>query len=133
MDTLEGKIESFKKALITFKELLKDNPTDIERDAAIQRFEYCFELAWKSLKEVLKKEGFTIEKLSSPKKVIKTAFQAGYIANDEIWITMLQERNLTSHTYNEQLAKDIYNDFKSFYEVMQYVLKTIIKDKTLKD
>lgn len=125
MDKLEGKIRSFKKALITFEELIKDNPTDVERDAAIQRFEYCFELAWKSLKEALKKEGFTIEELSSPKKVIKTAFQAGYIVNDEIWITMLQERNLTSHTYNEQLAKDIYNDFESFYEAMLRVLEKI--------
>ena len=133
MDKLEGKIRSFKKALITFNELIKDNPTDVERDAAIQRFEYCFELAWKSLQEVLKKEGFTIEELSSPKKVIKTAFQASYIANDEIWITMLQERNLTSHTYNEQLAKDIYNDFKSFYEAMIEVVKKITKNETLKE
>ena len=40
MDKLEGKIRSFKKALITFKELIKDNPTDVERDAAIQHLDY---------------------------------------------------------------------------------------------
>lgn len=125
MNKLTLKIASLKKALLTFEELIKESPTTIERDAAIQRFEYCFELSWKSLKEGLKEEGFALEELNSPRNVLKTGFQAGYINNDEIWIEMMHERNLTSHTYNEQLAKDIYGGFDKFHTAMANLLKQL--------
>ncbi len=125
MEKAKGKIAVFEKALNAFSELIKIKPTAVERDAAIQRFEYSFELAWKSLKEILKTEGFTNEELSSPRKVLKNGFIAGFVKNEAIWIEMLQERNLTSHTYNEQLANDIYNEFDSYYKHLVQLLNLL--------
>ncbi|MCZ6902205.1 MAG: HI0074 family nucleotidyltransferase substrate-binding subunit [Rickettsia endosymbiont of Ixodes persulcatus] len=70
-------------------------------DATIQRFEFTFELAWKFLKEYFVEKGIV---LNYPKEVLKEAFTAGII----IWIYMLADRNMTSHTYDEKLADEIY-------------------------
>ena len=82
--------------------------TDIVRDAAIQRFEFTFELVWKALQLYLEREGF---ESGSPRAVLKRAFIIGMISDrDEadIWLQMLDDRNLTSHAYDEALAVRIY-------------------------
>lgn len=75
--------------------------SDIVRDATIQRFEFTFETVWKTLKLYLEHQG---HECSGPRPTLKKAFSAGLIATAEeadVWMTMLEDRNLTSHAYDE--------------------------------
>jgi nucleotidyltransferase substrate binding protein (TIGR01987 family) len=83
------------------------------RDGLIQRFEFTFELAWKTLQLLFEAEGLT--GLNSPKSVLREAFAAQMITDDELWLQMLHDRNLTTRIYNEQLAIRICNDIRDRY------------------
>jgi nucleotidyltransferase substrate binding protein (TIGR01987 family) len=82
--------------------------TDIVRDAAIQRFEFTFELVWKTLQLYLEHEGL---ESGGPRAVLKRAFIIKLIPDQDegdVWLQMLDDRNLTSHAYDEMLAVRIY-------------------------
>jgi nucleotidyltransferase substrate binding protein (TIGR01987 family) len=82
--------------------------TDIVRDAAIQRFEFTFELVWKTLQLYLEHEGL---ESGGPRAVLKRAFVMRLIPDQDeadVWLRMLDDRNLTSHAYDETLAVRIY-------------------------
>jgi nucleotidyltransferase substrate binding protein (TIGR01987 family) len=71
----------------------------LEKEGVIRRFEYSFELAWKSAKDFLEASGITITPVT-PRQVIKLAFAAKLIPDGQSWIDMLDHRNLLSHTYD---------------------------------
>jgi len=73
-------------------------------DAAIQRFEFSYELAWKALKAHLLVEGTNV---ASPREAFSQAYVQQWIANEDVWLAMLADRNRTSHTYEESLAREI--------------------------
>lgn len=109
------KVNNFKNALSRLKEgIAKYNGTDdLLRDGVIQRFEFTFELAWKTLKAVFEDEGLI--GLNSPKTVLREAFAAELIKEDELWLAMLKDRNSTAHIYNEQLAIEICHNIQEKY------------------
>jgi nucleotidyltransferase substrate binding protein (TIGR01987 family) len=109
------KFENFKNAIERLKEgILKfDEKNDLLRDGLIQRFEFTFELAWKTLKVCFEDEGLI--GLNSPKSVLREAFAAGLIDNDEIWLAMLNDRNSTSHIYSEKLSIEICDNIIGKY------------------
>lgn len=87
------------KAFGLFEEAAVANQLSrLEQEGLIQRFEYTFELSWKTLKDYLESQGISAP---FPKDVIKEAFRAGIIADGDAWIEMLEKRNTLSHTYNE--------------------------------
>ena len=96
-------------ALDRFSEVMEISieENDIALDAAIQRFEFSFELFWKTLKVFLLEVGGI--RINSPKQVLKEAFSQGRITEEQKWLDLLDARNLTSHVYNEQKAHAIYN------------------------
>lgn len=94
------------KAIERLSEALSATETPLQRDAAIQRFEFSFELAWKSIQERARDEGL---ECVSPKACFQLAFRAGWIDAEEAWLAMVKDRNETAHTYNEVLAKDVYS------------------------
>lgn len=110
-----SKLQNFIKALDKLEEgLLQYNEqNELLRDGIIQRFEFTFELAWKTLKEVFEEEGLI--GLNSPKTVLKEAFSAGIIEDEKLWINMLLDRNATSHLYSENSAKEISMNIKQKY------------------
>ncbi len=112
-------LSSLKLALNSLKDVLKQDYNDYIRDAAIQRFEYTFELAWKAMKRTLKEEG---SEIGSPKQVFRSAFEAKLIDDLEQWFALLKERNLTVHTYNEETAKEVYESAKSFPKVVDQLI-----------
>ena len=67
-------------------------------------FEICFEQAWKAMKEQLEASGYGEHKSSSPKSVIKLAYQARMVKDEEIWLAALQARNNVAHSYSEPIA-----------------------------
>lgn len=103
------------KALITLEKakLMPFDEDRSEKDTSIKRFEYTFELFWKTLKKILESEGFI--DLNSPKAILSQAFMSHLIINEDIWLDMLADRNLSSHTYNEDLADAIFSRIRFKY------------------
>jgi nucleotidyltransferase substrate binding protein (TIGR01987 family) len=99
------RFHNFSRALTLLREALERQPenlTLLEKEGVIQRFEYTFELAWKTLKDYLEAGGLVITPVT-PRQVIKEAFAAKVISDGEAWIRMLDNRNLLSHTYDSSV------------------------------
>jgi nucleotidyltransferase substrate binding protein (TIGR01987 family) len=97
-----------RNAAARLQEAVAQPETAILRDAVIQRFEFSFELVWKGLKLYLERQG---HECGGPRPTLKKAFAEGLIATPEeadVWLQMLDDRNLTSHAYDEALATRIY-------------------------
>lgn len=103
MDYLESKLATYEQALNTFREALIKNPSQLERDGAIQRFEYSFDLAWKTLKRYLEKQGLI--DLNSPRSVFGAAYAEGIIDDEMIWSTIILKRNASVHTITSNWQK----------------------------
>lgn len=82
-----------------------DPHDDLQRDGLIKRFEFTFELAWKTLKDLFHDEGLI--GMNSPKTILREAFSSGLINDQDLWLLMLDDRNSTTHIYEESLAMDI--------------------------
>lgn len=110
MDRLRERLVVAQKALATLQELPLGERTDtIIRDAAIQRFEYALEAVWKVAQLYLReREGLDI---ASPKGVIRACLAVGLLTPEEgrLALKMVDDRNLTVHTYNETLADAIFS------------------------
>ncbi|MEA3415050.1 MAG: HI0074 family nucleotidyltransferase substrate-binding subunit [Thermodesulfobacteriota bacterium] len=119
MERVRQKVYTAQRALKTLQELLdKGSPSIVERDAAIQRFEYTFEAVWKAGKLFLREvEGLEI---GSPKGVIRSFLQVGLLTEEQtaLGLSMVDDRNLTSHTYNESLADQIYSQLNTYSDLM---------------
>lgn len=87
---------------------------DLDRSGVIKGFEFTYETSWKYLQKFAESEGL---KVSTPREAFKFAFQAGLIIfeDESIWLKMLEDRNLTVHTYDVDLSKEIFNRIKSNY------------------
>lgn len=94
-----------------------ENVTDVIIDGALHRFEFTFELAWKTMKDYLEYVGL-IQKTGSPREVLQNAYQNDLIDNGEDWIEMMLSRNTLSHLYDEEESREIYEKIKSKYADM---------------
>lgn len=107
------RFENFNKAYILLGKYSKErNLSELEQAGIIQFFEMTFELAWKVLKDYLEKDGFIVK---SPREAIKQAFQNDLINDGHIWIEALANRNLTTHTYDSELANKIVQEIVNRY------------------
>ncbi|MCB0370138.1 MAG: nucleotidyltransferase substrate binding protein [Bdellovibrionales bacterium] len=95
--------DEYKKAVSRLEEAISQKKNDFIRDSVIQRFEFSVELAWKTCKKVMGSSSV------APKDIIREMAQSGYIDNPEEWILAIDMRNLSSHTYKEELAEKVYN------------------------
>ena len=86
--------------------------TELERAGIIQFFEMTFELVWKVLKDYLEAQEYLVK---SPRETVKQAFQIGLIDNGHVWMDALSNRNLTTHTYDEELANKMTNEIITMY------------------
>jgi nucleotidyltransferase substrate binding protein (TIGR01987 family) len=125
MEKLRAKLETAQKTLKTFEEILKEPYSKIVRDASIQRFEYSSEVFWKVVKIYLEyQEGIVC---NSPKSCFREMFSVGLIDENKTTklLEMTDDRNLTSHTYDEDLAEGLYNKLHEHYELMKEILEII--------
>jgi len=108
-DRVEYKLQNFQKAIERLREAVigvqqfPDNR--IIQDGLIQRFEFTFELAWKTSKVKLETQG--LNEALSPKAVLKELYSLKWIDDETIWLEMLKDRNMTSHVYDERVADEI--------------------------
>ncbi len=111
---LEQRFLDFRHALKRLAAVLEQDLslTDAIIDATIQRFEFVFELSWKLAKDILGYRGILA---NSPRSVIKEAFQQEIIVDGDAWISMLEDRNMAAHIYDEEHALRIYNEIKDTY------------------
>lgn len=114
-------IQNFKdlgEALERLKEAL-DAPPDENRfviDSTIHRFEFCIELFWKNFKNLVEREG---KEALSPRQAVSEAYMMKWFDNDKIWLSMLKDRNIMSHTYKEVNADAVYKRIKKYYPEMK--------------
>lgn len=103
---LTQKLANLKRALNELNDYCKiTNPSKVERAGIIQGFEFTFELFWKTFKAAAEEQGSRVD---SPKGALKKAYQSQLIDDESLWLQMLNDRNETSHIYNEALAVAIY-------------------------
>ena len=96
------------------QEALNLEADDIIIDGVLHRFEFTFELSWKTIKDYLEYLGIT-EKIGSPREIIQLAFKQGIISDGDDWLQMMLSRNLLSHMYDESASRDIYEKIKNEY------------------
>ena len=109
----------FTKALSQLRKFIqKGELNELEEQGLIQAFEYTYELAWNTLKDYFESQGET--EIHGSRDAFRLAFQRGIIEDGETWMDMVRSRTLTSHTYNEEIAKKIVKAISSQY-VLQFV------------
>jgi nucleotidyltransferase substrate binding protein (TIGR01987 family) len=111
------RFQNFEGACRLLADALADGASslsDLEKEGVVQRFEYTYELAWKTLKDYLESSGLVIAPVT-PKQVIKEAFAAKVIESGDDWIRMLDHRNLLSHTYDASVFEAAISAIESEY------------------
>ena len=113
------RFDNFKRAYLLLREAAESHQrgqlSQLAKEGMIQRFEYCTELAWKTIKDYLESQNVVFEQ-STPRAVVKEAIAAKLIANGEDWISALDARNKMSHTY----------DLKQFDAVIEKIEATYL-------
>jgi len=109
---------SLGEALDRLEEMVHEpeNRTNYVQDATIKRFEFCVELFWKVLRKICESEGYEV---NSPRNTLQTAYAMKLIEDENVWLRMMADRNLTSHTYREALADQIYHRAKEYFPTMK--------------
>ena len=126
IEMLEKRKKVLAKATERLKEALNEEETEIAIDGTLHRFEFTFELAWKTMKDLMEYNGI-IESTGSPREVLKNAFQNGIIEDGETWINMMLARNSLSHLYDEETSRKIYKDIKEKYIVLIEKLNEVLE------
>ena len=90
----------------------QDPDNDLIRMAVIKAYEFTFELSWKTLKDFLAYNGIDAK---LPREVLKQAFATGLVINGQLWIDMLEERNLMAHTYDDARARKAVDQIQERY------------------
>jgi nucleotidyltransferase substrate binding protein (TIGR01987 family) len=112
VEKLQQSLINLEAALERLQEALQE-PTDnsLVIDGTIQRFEFVIELYWKTLKRLLAYNGIQTH---TPRDTLRQAYQANWLKDETLWLQMLNDRNQTSHIYNETMARQIYDRIKTY-------------------
>lgn len=108
------RLDNWTKALTQLTRFMERSElNELEEQGLIQCFEYNHELAWKTQKDFL--EAQVVGDLFGSKTVAREAFAAGLVDNGDVWMAMIESRNLTSHTYNEETTQKIVSAIVDYY------------------
>ncbi|MBS6395525.1 MAG: HI0074 family nucleotidyltransferase substrate-binding subunit [Clostridiales bacterium] len=119
------KFENFCAALANLEDIYKyEEPYEnVVLTGLVALYEICFEQSWKAMKEVLQSQGFPEGQTGSPRQILKTAYQAGMLRDEKLWLDALVSRNNVTHAYNQAVALDIVKLTKTRYYHMFHDLK----------
>lgn len=115
-------ITSLLKAQEKFEYYRQNIKTEERELAAIQTFEYCFELTWKTMRRLLERRG---ETTNSPRETLRSAAREGFISDPELWFTFLVQRNHTVHCYNDEVASHVVKIMPQFSTELKKFLTII--------
>lgn len=126
---MRTKLNNYQKAVTRLQEGVEsyNGVDELARDGLIQRFEFTFELAWKTLKAVFENEGLI--GLNSPRPILREAYAAGLIKEEEIWLQMLKDRNSAAHQYSEKIAIQIVKLVQTNYLIELQHLSELISER----
>lgn len=125
VENAKRRFEQLERAVTRLQEALAvpiDAPLAV--DGTIQRFEFAFELSWKTMKGFLELDA-PGARLATPREVIKAAFTAGWIDDEEAWLDILRMRNVTSHIYDEHMARDIYARIRTRFSALTAIVAAL--------
>lgn len=122
----QQRFDNYRRALAQLSKFLqKTELNELEEQGLIQAFEYTHELAWNTLRDLLLYQGNATSVLGS-RDVTREAFRLGLLADGEVWMEMIKSRNLTSHTYNEAVVKQIVSAIRERYHAAFLALETTL-------
>ena len=129
----EQRFQNFQKAFFNLKSAVdlhqERTLSDLETQGLIQAFEFTFELSWKVLKDYLQ---FMQVEVKFPRDVIKQAFQYELLDDGDVWMDMLEKRNLMVHTYDEKNAKRAVNlIIQSYFDQIHTLYQLFLSKKEL--
>ena len=135
---IDKRVRDFKDALGRLEESLQkayayknDKDFSFFRDSTIQRFEFTLEIAWKNIKQfLLKQDGIECR---SPKSCMREFFNAGYLDESQttLLLKMIDDRNLSTHTYHESLADEIFSHIKGYLDLLEKIYEIVSRDSSL--
>ncbi|AHL76122.1 nucleotidyltransferase [Stutzerimonas stutzeri] len=127
----QRRLSSFHKVLLQLDgaiELMQQRElSKLEKQGVIQRFEYCYELGWNTLKDFLVWQG--IDGIVGSRDTIREAFSQGLIGDGHAWMQMLTDRNRTSHTYNEETAEAILANIRLQHHTLLKKLENTMRSR----
>ena len=124
-EELKFAFSKLKNAFDKLKDGIAAAEDELEKDGVIQRFEFTFELIWKTLKIFLRNSGIEAK---TPKESLQEAFKIGWIKEEKDFLDMLEDRNKTTHIYNKETAEEIFERIKNNYiQAMEEVLGKLEK------
>jgi len=130
------RFDNYARAFVLLREAIEAlgerELSQLEREGIIQRFEYTWELSWKTLKDYLDFEGIVIESVT-PRSVIKAAHVAGIITDGDDWMQALDARNKMSHTYNFKVFEQVIADIRATYLDLLDQLYDLLLEKSIGD
>ncbi len=125
------RFENYQKAFRQLKSAIEENgvnPVDIIKEGIIQRFEFTHELAWKVMKDYLEYEG--IQNVTGSRSATREAFNKGLIQNGQIWMDMIESRNKTVHTYNQEVLeiefKKVVMSYLELFEKFEQKMSSLL-------
>jgi len=124
------RFNNYKRAFALLREAIEWHQdralTDLEKEGTIQRFEYTWELAWKTLKDYLEDQGMVLKKIT-PKAVIVASIEAKIISDRETWMQALDDRNKMSHVYSTLVfEKVIINIAARYLSLLDQLYETLL-------
>lgn len=122
------KYDNFCSALTTLQDIYNyEEPySNVVLTGLVALYEICFKQSWKAIKEVLENNGVAEGQTGSPRQILKAAYQAGIIKDEQLWLDALVARNNVAHAYNQAVALDIVRRTKKTYCQMFQSLKSEI-------
>lgn len=119
------KFENYCQALGNLKDVFEyEEPYgNVIMTGLVGLYEICFEQSWKAMKEILELNGVSESQTGSPRQILKAAYQAGMIKDEDVWLEALRSRNNVAHAYNRNIAEDIVQKTKLKYYKMFCDLK----------
>ena len=119
----DPRLKSFQEAIFRLEEALSLPVNPVVRDSCIKRFELSFELSWAVIHSFLRDRGLDCR---SPRDCFRAAFSYGLLIEEEVWIQILQDRNLSVHTYNEELANQLYARLPRYLPPLQDLIGRLL-------
>lgn len=124
--TYVARLKELESAFTRLQEAISQAESQLERDGAIQRFEFVFELTWKTLKDYAEEKGRL--DATSPKDAFRVAADLGLIEDPLVWFEFLKKRNEASHLYSEEMADEVFTRIPDFIAAVQNLISKISSD-----
>ncbi len=124
-DDIQVSVGVLEKANRSLRAAMDPPPVnDRERDGAIQRFEYTIELSWRLIRKFLLRSGQN-NVGASPKPIIRLASLEGWVDDVESWLELVEARNLTSHSYKDEIAMKVFDKAKTLPKLVDQLLEKL--------